>query len=85
MAEETGKYWIHSAIQGVIVRGVLVRRQVTPSWMNDPMWRHNGGNGREVWGRVWVPSPAPGRKRVEGGEGRSVLRIVAYVKINDGS
>ena len=34
-------------------------------------------------GRVQVAPPPPGRKHAEGGEGRSGLRRVFYIKIND--
>ena len=37
-------------MKGEMGLGMLGRIQVTPRWDNDPVWRHNGGKGREVQG-----------------------------------
>ena len=66
---------------GSVGIGMLGRRQVTPRWLNDPVWRHDGRNGREGQGRC-VYSP-PGGKRVDDEEGQNGLIRLAYVKIND--
>ena len=44
-------------MQGAMVISILVRIQVTPRWVNDPVWIHNGKNGREDQGRRGYPPP----------------------------
>ena len=33
-------------MHGAMGLGILGQIQVTPGWKNDPMWRHNGRQGR---------------------------------------
>ena len=40
--EETGTQRIKKMGHGAMGLGILVRRQVTPRWENDPVWLHDG-------------------------------------------
>ena len=46
-AVEAGKYRSRSVMQGLMGLSMLGRIQVMPRWENDPVWRHDSGNGRE--------------------------------------
>ena len=45
-AEETGKYQIQRQMQEEMGIEKLGRRQVMLRWVNDPVWRHDGKNGK---------------------------------------
>ena len=40
MEEETETQRIHKMGQGDMGIGIMGQRQVTPRWVNDPMWLH---------------------------------------------
>ena len=71
--------------QGVIGIGMLGRRQMTPRWVNDPVWMHTESTRESGYGRAQA-TPPPEGNQAEGGEGRSRLKIMEYLrKINDGA
>ena len=59
--------------QGVIGLGILGQIQVMSRWENDPVWFHDGVNGRVLRGRGGYPPPIPYRKQAEDREGSSRL------------
>ena len=65
--EETWTQRSQNMRQGAIGLGMLVRRQVTPRWANDPMWLHNGSRRESGQGRVRAPPP---RRKSGGGQRR---------------
>ena len=82
--EDTGTQCSRRMVQRAMGIGMLGRRQVTPRWVNDPVWRHDDVNG--IVDRGGCRHPLPDGKQVEVGEGRSGLRrVVSYVTINDGA
>ena len=83
-AEDTGVKRIQRVGQVEMGLGMLGRRQVTPRWMNDPVWLHD--QSRKESGQGWFRHPprrksGRGRKRVE----RVKKSRIAYVTINDGA
>ena len=62
---------------------MMGRRQVTPGWANDPVWRHDVRQGRD--GRVTSGKPLLGEHRVAGGKGWIRLKKNSYVEISDGA
>ena len=63
--------------------GTLGRRQVTPVWVNDPVWRHDGQQGRE--GRGMSGLPPPGGHGVDVREGRRGNKRNRYITNSDGA
>ena len=61
-------------MQVVTGMGMLGRIQVMPGWTNDPVWRHDGQQGREGRGMIGYP---PGQTRVAGRKGGAVIRRIA--------
>ena len=51
--------------QGEMGLGILVWRQVTPRWANDPVWLHDGVYGRVARGGCGHPPQTENRHRAE--------------------
>ena len=83
VAEETGKKRSKRMGQGAMGLGMLGRRQVTPRWVNDPVWLHNGSRRDSGQGRMRAPPPRgkPGRGRRREEQVNNIS--VAYVTINN--
>ena len=72
--EETGTQRIHKMGQVVMGLGIMGQIQVTPRWVNDPVWLHNRCRRESGQGQVWAPPPQGNQAEV--GEVRSGLIIV---------
>ena len=48
-----------------MVLGVMVLRQLMLRWENDPVWKHDVSDGREVWSGCGY-RPPPGQKTGRG-------------------
>ena len=83
-AEETGAQMSQIMGQVVMSLGMLGKRQLTPRWTNDPVWLHNGVDGRVARGGCETPPQTENRRREEKG-GEVNKSRVAYVKINNGA
>ena len=69
--EETVPQRSHKMGQGAIGLGMLGRRQVTPRWANDPVWKNSGSRQESGQGRLQEPPPQKEirRRSEKGGAG----------------
>ena len=68
-------------MQGALGLFMLGQRQVTPGWVNDPVWRHYRRKSREGMGMSgYTP---PGGHWVAGRKERSGIKKNRYVTIID--
>ena len=58
---EIGTHRSQSMGKGVMDLEMLIWRQVTPRWVNDPVWLHDGG-WESGQGRVRAPPPPDGKQ-----------------------